>query len=135
MDTRVSLLRVQPFSDDLLAQQLPPPVTRRVAVKDSAPAAPRSEIQRDPVRLPHATAVSLRSTTPAEPGEAVVQSRAEVLPAPPRRRTVEAGRHWNVRPSAAVRARLRKEAAWTWGTRVGGFVGLVLSVDFLLSHL
>jgi hypothetical protein len=132
MDTRVSLLRVQPFSDDLLAQQLPPPVTRRVAVKDSTPAAPRSEIHGDPVRLPHATAVSL---TPAEPGEAVVQSRAEVLPAPPRGRTVEAGRHWNVRPSAAVRARLRKEAARTWGTRVGGFVGLVLSVDFLLSHL
>lgn len=137
LDLRLRIDTVPAFSDDLLEWQIH---SRRPGedARDPLPTGPPASIEGESDRS--AQDVVARTQTiadvPAFPPEAPPPSSVEPPPAAsPERVIIESSRAWGASPAPAVQARIQKEIATTWGARVGGFFGLVLLLDFVLSHL
>jgi hypothetical protein len=135
LDRRLRIDTVTAFSDDLLEWQTHAQRTRKPA-GDPAPAGPIASVEDQPDRpaddvvAPSHAIVDL----PPAPQEAHIEI-PEALPAVPAAPVVLLGGAWGAAPIPAVRSLIRKEIATTWGARVGGFVGLVFLLDFLVNHV
>jgi hypothetical protein len=135
LDRRLRTDTVPALSDDLLKPQVhaqrarepaggPPPAGRIASVEEEPDRSADDAIVRSPAI----------ADTPFPP-EDLAEIRVEAPPAVPDAPPLLAGRAWGVAPIPAVRSLIRKEMAKTWGARVGGFVGLVFLLDFLVNHV
>jgi hypothetical protein len=124
------------FSDDLREWQAH---SRRLPHSKGDPdaAAPPTswEDERDGPAQELVALIQPIAEPPPGPVERPTATLLEATPATPAGPVILGGGTWEVGPLPSVRALVRKETATRWGAGVGGFFGLVVLLDFALTHL